>query len=93
MKYLTVPAFGSGTEDDPIRPDLPEGTSFVGQHDPESGTYFVAVPKRTDVGVKAGRLELSTKKQKDGAVAAWGLRTSDVDAWRVSDDPLPEALT
>lgn len=92
MKYLTVPAVGSGTEDDPIRPDLPEGTSFVGQHDPESGTYFVAVPKRTDVGVKAGRRALATRKTQTDAMASMKLREVDVANWRISSEDLEEKV-
>lgn len=30
LNYYTVPFIGTGTEDDPIRPDLPVGTPFAG---------------------------------------------------------------
>ena len=84
MKYLTVPAIGTGADDDPIRPDLPAGVSFVGQHDPKTGTYLVAVPDAAVVAAKTGRTTLSTRKAQTDAMAARSLRESDVQTWRVS---------
>ena len=84
MKLLTVPALGTGTDDDPIRPDLPAGTSFVGHHDPKSGTYLVAVPDAAVVSAKTGRTTLSTRKAQTDAMAARSLKESDVQTWRVS---------
>ena len=83
MNYMTVPRIGSGTQDDPYRPDIPEDISFVGQDDPESGTYLVAVPKTATVGVKAARTTLSTRKQRADAIQARGLRPENVDTWKV----------
>lgn len=83
MKYLTVPALGTGTEADPYRPDLPGGTPFVGAYDAASGTYLVAVPDDATVPVKAGRTSLSTAKAKGDAIAARKLTANDVDSWRV----------
>lgn len=83
MKYLTAPAIGSGTDADPIRPDLPDGTSFVGQHGPKSGTYIVAVPDGVTVAAKAGRMALTTARAKSDEIDARSLRASDVDTWRV----------
>ena len=84
MKYLTVPALGSGTDDDPIRPDLPAGVSFVGQHDPKTDTYLVAVPDAAVVAAKTGRTTLATRKAQTDAMAARKLSESDVQTWRVS---------
>ncbi len=84
MKYLTVPAVGTGTDDDPIRPALPSGVSFVGQHDPKTGTYLVAVPDGATVSAKAGRTTLSTRKAQTDAMSARALSESDVQTWRVS---------
>lgn len=43
MPFFTTPAIGTGTADDPIRPDVPEGTAWVGSHDPDSGTFLILV--------------------------------------------------
>lgn len=83
MKLLTVPAVGTGTEDDPIRPDLPAGVSFVGHHDARTGTYLVAVPDAAVVSVKAGRTALSTRKAQADAIAARELSEVAVNSWRV----------
>ena len=83
MKYLTVPAIGTGADDDPIRPDLPAGVSFVGQHDPKTGAYLVAVPDGATVAAKTGRTALSTRKAQTDAMAARSLRESDVQTWRI----------
>ena len=83
MKYLTVPAIGSGTDDAPIRPDLPDGVSFVGQHDPKTDTYLVAVPDGATVAAKTGRTTLSTRKAQTDEMAARKLSEGDVQTWRV----------
>ena len=83
MKYLTVPAIGAGTDDDPIRPDLPAGTSFVGQHDAKTGTYLVAVPDGATVSAKAGRTTLSMRKAQTDEMAARELSEAAVNTWRV----------
>lgn len=83
MKYFTVSALGAGTEDDPIRPDLPSGTSYVGQHDPKTNTYLVAVPDAAVVSAKAGRTALSTTRQKSDALTARNLSEATVNIWRV----------
>ena len=83
MKLLTVPAIGAGTDDDPIRPDLPSGTSFVGQHDPKTNTYLVAVPDSAVVSAKAGRTTLSTRKAQTDAISARELSEAAVNSWRI----------
>jgi hypothetical protein len=83
VKLLTVPALGAGTDDDPIRPDLPAGTSFVGQYDAKSGTYLVAVTDAAVVAAKTGRTTLSTRKAQADAMAARSLSEGDVGTWRI----------
>ncbi len=83
MKLLTVPAVGIGADDDPIRPDLPAGVSFAGQHDPKTGTYLVAVPDGATVSAKTGRTALSTRKAQTDAMAARELSEAAVNSWRV----------
>lgn len=84
MKYLTVPAIGTGTEADPIRTDLPAGTSYVGQHDPKTNTYLVAVPDGATISAKTGRTTLSTARQKSDALTARNLSEATVNIWRVN---------
>ena len=43
MKYLTVPALGTGTQDDPYVADLPDNVSSVGQYNEETNTFDVIV--------------------------------------------------
>ena len=80
---MTVPVIGTGTQDDPYRPDIPEGTSFVGHCDLGTGTYLIAIAKNATVSAKAGRTELSSKKQKSEAINARGLRVEDIDTWKI----------
>lgn len=41
MNYYTCPKIGSGTSTDPYRPDIPDGTSFVGNIGSDGG-YLIA---------------------------------------------------
>lgn len=43
MKYLTVAALGTGTQDDSYTPDLPHDISFVGQYNQETNTFNVLI--------------------------------------------------
>ena len=83
MKLMTVPTLGAGTDDDPIRPDLPAVTSFVGHHDAKTNTYLVAVPDAAVVSAKARRTTLSTRKAQTDAMAARELSEATVNTWRV----------
>lgn len=83
MKYLTVPAIGIGTDDDTIRPDLPDSVSFVGKDDPKTNSFLVAVPDGATVAAKTGRTTLATRKAQTDAMAARKLSESDVQTWRV----------
>jgi len=83
VKYLTVAALGVGTDADPIRPDLPAGTSFVGHHDPKTSTYLVAVPDAAIFSAKAGRTALSTRKAQTDAISARELSEAAVNSWRI----------
>lgn len=42
MYYYTVDAIGSGTNLDPIRPDIPDGTPFVGCIGNDGGYLIVS---------------------------------------------------
>lgn len=81
MKLMTVPATTDAQGDNV--PDLPAGTSFVGHHDPKSGTYLVAVPDAAVVSAKTGRTTLSTRKAKTDEIAARELSEGAVNSWRV----------
>lgn len=41
MYYYTVDKIGTGTNDDPIRPNIPDGTPFVGNIGSD-GNYLIA---------------------------------------------------
>lgn len=86
MKYLTVPRIGSGVDAgetvDPYRADLPVGVDYVGQHDPKTNTYLVAVPDVAVVSAKAGRTALSTRKKQADEMAARELSEAAVNTWR-----------
>lgn len=82
-KQYEVPALGSGTQDDPFRPDLPDGSSFVGQYDTETNTYLVIVSDSATIGAKAGRRVLLTAKEKENELAVRKLSADDVGIWSV----------
>lgn len=81
MRYYTVPTIGTGTYTDPYRPDLPTGTSWVGQDHPE-GTYLIATPNA--LPAKAGRTERPPVAQLANEASRRGLDTADVEQWWVS---------
>lgn len=83
MKIYTVATLGTGTDADPIRPDLPIGTSFVGCNDTKTNTYLVVVPDADVIVVKAGRKELSTEKDKKNEINVRKLLAADMSIWRV----------
>ena len=83
MKHLLVPALGIGTVSDPFRPDLPDGTAYVGTRDPATGTYLVAVPDAAAIPAKTGRVSLTTAKSKADALTARRLSPAAVALWRI----------
>ena len=83
MKLLTVGTIRDRWEPGSISPDLPVGVDYVGQHDPKTNTYLVAVPDVAVVSAKAGRTALSTRKKQADAIAARSLNESDVNTWKV----------
>lgn len=78
MRYYTTPTIGVGTYDDPIRPDVPDGTSWVGQDNPD-GTYLIATPTR--LPAKTGRRERPSLPEQEAARR--GLALVDIERWFV----------
>lgn len=79
MEYYTVKTIGSGTELDPFRPDLPEGTSFVGQE--KDGEYLVAIVKV--LPEQAGRKKQLPRQALEATAKAKGFTYDDVMKWNV----------
>lgn len=44
MNYYIVPSIGDGSEETPFRPDIPSGTSFVGNRS-DDGTFIISTPE------------------------------------------------
>lgn len=79
MNHYTVPRIGTGTADDPFRPDLPAGTSWVGNTD---GTdYLIATP--ADLSDTTKRKRRLPEPPLREAAEARGFRYEDVTTWRV----------
>lgn len=77
MRYYTLPAIGTGTIDDPFRPDLPDGTSWVGT--PHDGSYLIAT--RSPIPPQTGRRE---RPDPTAEAARRGLAIADVRRWWVA---------
>lgn len=79
--YL-VPLIGIGTEDDPIRPDVPVGTSWAGNA-LDSETYLIA----THADLEARRGVASVERSKAAVDAATSRKAAmsydDVVSWSV----------
>ena len=81
MEYYTVKTIGSGTHDDPFRPDLPEGVDFVGYE--KDGEYLVAIKK--ELPEQAGRKKQLPRQALEATAKAKGLTYNDVMSWFVGD--------
>ncbi|MDI6872555.1 MAG: hypothetical protein QME79_14625 [Bacillota bacterium] len=73
MFWYKVPAVGSGEMDDPRRPDLPEGISWVGNGDGKH--YLVAIAEEVP-----GVTPLTPEEARTEA-AALGLDPAMLDSW------------
>lgn len=81
MNYYTLPTIGTGTSDDPFRPDIPGGTPFVGNNNVD-GTYLIATP--VDLGIDTSKRTKQLPRQALEATAnARGLQYNDVAKWLV----------
>jgi len=79
MQYYTLPLIGTGTEADPYRPDVPDGTSWVGNTD---GTdCLIATP--TDLPIAPGRTKQLPEQDLENACNARGIEYNDVLTWHV----------
>jgi hypothetical protein len=81
MYYYVVNKIGTGTIDDPFRPDLDAGTSFVGNVGNDN-KFIIATP--TQQATKPGRLQLPPIQQLKDACTARGINFDDVlNKWMV----------
>jgi hypothetical protein len=80
MYYYTVNKIGDGSHDNPFRPDLPEGTSFVGNMGSD-GEYLVALPIELAETTKLKRQ--LPRQALENACVLKGLFYDDVTTWLV----------
>lgn len=76
MNYYTLPKIGTGTNDDPFRPDIPNGTPFVGNIGSD-GNYLIATT--VDLGADtAQRVKQLPYQALQNACNAKGIPFDDV---------------
>jgi hypothetical protein len=81
VNYYTCPKIGSGTDLDPYRPDVPDGTAWVGNVGSD-GEYLIVTP--ADLPAKAGRTKQLPFQALQNACNAKGLPFDDVySKWSV----------
>lgn len=77
MNYYTVPIVGSGTTDDPFRPDIPEGTAFAGNI--AGGQYLIVTA--VDLPQKVGRDKQWPRQVLEDVCNTKGIKFDDVIKW------------
>ena len=80
MYCYTVNKIGTGTESDPFRPDIPEGTPFVGNVGSD-GEYIIGCPVELSETTK--RKKQLPRQALENACNAKGLTYDDVSKWSV----------
>jgi hypothetical protein len=82
MYYYTVNKIGSGTDIDPYRPDIPDGTPFVGNIGSD-GNYLIAT--QIDLGADtAKRVKQLPYQALQNACNAKGIPFNDVyNVWKL----------
>jgi hypothetical protein len=82
MYYYTVDKIGSGTSDDPIRPNIPDGTPFVGNVG-NDGNYLIT--STVDLGADTEkRVKQLPTQALQNACNAKGIPFNDVyNAWKL----------
>ena len=81
-RYYTVPAIGTGRDDDPFRPDLPDDVRWFG-HPHTDGTFLVAVPDDSPI-VPTRNIIAVDDAQLDAEATRRGARPVDVRRWHVA---------
>lgn len=81
MNYYTLPKIGKGTSEDPYRPDVPEGTSFVGNVGADA-EYLIATP--LELTAKTGRTKQPPRQALENACKAKSIKYDDAVKWSVS---------
>jgi hypothetical protein len=81
MNYYTLPKIGTGANDDPFRPDIPEGTPFVGNIGSD-GEYLIATT--VELPSKANRVKQLPYQALQNACNAKGISFNDAyGKWNV----------
>jgi hypothetical protein len=75
MYHYTVNKIGTGTNDDPFRPDIPEGTPFVGNVGSD-GEYLIAT--NVELSDTTKRKRQLPRQALENACNAKGLMYDDV---------------
>lgn len=75
MYYYSVSKIGSGTDSDPYRPNIPDGTDFVGNVSSDGTMYLIA----TSILISG----YTTVIDLQGTCTNFGLNYSDVQTWSV----------
>jgi hypothetical protein len=75
MNYYTLPKIGTGTDLDPIRPDIPDGTPFAGDIGID-GDYLIATPN--ELPTKANRVKQLPYQALQNSCNAKGIPFNDV---------------
>jgi hypothetical protein len=79
MYYYTVKTIGTGTDIDPFRPELPEGTTFAGYE--KNGEFLVAISN--DLPEQTGRKKQLPRQALEATANAKGLTYDMVMKWSV----------
>lgn len=82
MFYYVVKAVGDGSRFNPIRPNLPEGTSYVGIT--AKGYYLVGL--NVDLQDSTDVKKQVTTQQIEQAALSRGYTLADVMSWFVGDN-------
>lgn len=81
MNYYTCPRIGTGTDTDPYRPDVPDGTNWVGQTDGKD--FLIATPK--ELPVAPGKVKQLPWQAVENATKARGIKFDDMkNKWWVA---------
>jgi hypothetical protein len=81
MNYYTLPKIGTGTKDDPYRPDIPDSTPFVGNIGSD-GDYLILT--NVELPTKTNRVKQLPIQGLQNACNSKGIPFNDVyNKWNV----------
>lgn len=79
-RWITVPVVGTGKEDDPRRPDLPEGVEFVVGHD--GGDFMLVQVAGTQSAVDTAAFREGALRPRSDRIVNEAKRLGAADTWR-----------